>query len=260
MTYAIDRSFVLTDSATMLRRDLRHMIRFPLMTVSGIGFPCLMLLLFTYVLGGAIGGGGHTGYVNYIVPGILIMTVGGGGAATAINVNSDMSEGVIARLRTMAVSRTSVLAGQVGGSLIRTSLSLALVVGVAFAVGFRPHAGLLGWLGVAGLLVLLAFGVSWLTVAIGLVAKTPAGANSSSLLFQFGPFVSSAFVPTDSMSKGIRWFAEYQPFTPIINTIRDLLAGSPVGTTWIAAVAWCLAFAVAGILWSRSAFLRLPTR
>jgi ABC-2 type transport system permease protein len=252
-------TYVLTDSATMLRRDLRHMLRFPLMTISGIGFPCLMLLLFTYVLGGAIGGG-RGGYVDYIVPGILIMTVGGGGAATAINVNSDMTEGVIARLRTMAVSRTSVLAGQVAGSLLRTALSLALVVGVAFLAGFRSHAGLGGWLGVTGLLMLLAFGVSWLTVAIGLVAKTPAGANSSSLLFQFGPFVSSAFVPTDTMSKGIRWFAEYQPFTPIIDTIRNLLAGSPVGTTWIAAVAWCLGFAVVGILWSRSAFLRLPTR
>jgi ABC-2 type transport system permease protein len=252
-------TYVLTDSATMLRRDLRHMLRFPLMTISGIGFPCLMLLLFTYVLGGAIGGG-RGGYVDYIVPGILIMTVGGGGAATAINVNSDMTEGVIARLRTMAVSRTSVLAGQVAGSLLRTALSLALVVGVAFLAGFRSHAGLGGWLGVTGLLMLLAFGVSWLTVAIGLVAKTPAGANSSSLLFQFGPFVSSAFVPTDTMSKGIRWFAEYQPFTPIIDTIRDLLAGAPVGTTWISAVAWCLAFTVIGILWSRAAFLRLPTR
>jgi ABC-2 type transport system permease protein len=252
-------TYVMADSATMLRRDLRHMLRFPLMTISGIAFPCLMLLLFTYVLGGAIGGG-RGGYVDYIVPGILIMTVGGGGAATAINVNSDMTEGVIARLRTMAVSRTSVLAGQVAGSLFRTVLSLALVVGVAFLAGFRPQAGPADWLGVAGLLVLLAFGVSWLTVAIGLVAKTPAGANSSSLLFQFGPFVSSAFVPTGTMSRGIRWFAEYQPFTPIIDTIRNLLAGAPVGTTWVAAVAWCLAFAVVGILWSRSAFLRLPTR
>ena len=258
MTYLLDRS-VVADSATMFRRDLRHMVRFPLMTISGIGFPCLMLLLFTYVLGGAIGGG-HGGYVDYIVPGILIMTVGGGGAATAINVNSDMTEGVIARLRTMAVSRTSVLAGQVAGSLLRTVLSLALVVGVAVLAGFRSHAGLGGWLAVTGLLMLLALGVSWLTVAIGLVAKTPAGANSSSLLFQFGPFVSSAFVPTDTMSRGIRWFAEFQPFTPIIDTIRNLLAGAPAGTTWISAVAWCLAFAAIGILWSRSAFLRLPTR
>jgi ABC-2 type transport system permease protein len=253
-------SYALTDSATMIRRDLRRMVRFPLMTISGIGMASIMLLLFTYVFGGAIGGGGLTSYVNYIVPGILIMSIGGGGSATAININQDMSEGVIARLRTMAISRFAVLSGQVGGSLVRTSLSLVLVLGIAVLVGFRPHAGPLGWLAVAGLLLLVTFAVSWLTAAAGMFTKTPAGANSFSLLFSFGPFVSSAFVPTDSMSPGIRWFAEYQPFTPIIDTLRGLLDGTPVGHTWIAAVAWSVALSAIGVIWARAAFLRLPTR
>lgn len=261
MTYAVSmaRRAVL-DSATMLRRDMRHMLRFPLMTVSGIAFPCLMLLLFTYVFGAAIGGGGLGGYVNYIVPGILMMAIGGGGAATAININEDMSEGVIARLRTMAIPRIAVLAGQVAGSLIRTAASLVLVVGVALLVGFRPSASFLDWLAFSGLALLVIFAVSWMCAAFGLVAKTVAGANSASLLFQFGPFVSSAFVSPDAMSKGIRWFAEYQPFTPIIDTFRALLTGTPLGTTWIAAVAWSVGLSLVGILWSRAAFLRLPSR
>jgi ABC-2 type transport system permease protein len=253
-------TYVLADSATMFRRDLRHMLRFPLMTISGIAFPCLMLLLFTYVFGASIGGAGVGSYVNYIVPGILMMAIGGGGAATAINIQEDMSEGVIARLRTMAIPRVAVLAGQVAGSLIRTTLSLVLVVGVALLVGFRPSASFVDWLAVTGLALLVIFAVSWVCAAFGLVAKTPAGANSSSLLFQFGPFVSSAFVSPDAMSKGIRWFAEYQPFTPIIDTFRALLTGTPVGTTWIAAVAWSVGLSLVGMLWSRSAFMKLPAR
>jgi len=253
-------SYVLTDSATMIRRDLRRMIRYPLLMISGIATPCIFLLLFTYVLGGSISGGHPGSYVNYIAPAILVMAIGGGGSATAIGINQDMTEGVIARLRTMAISRFAVLSGQVGGSLMRTSISLILVFGVLFLVGFRSHTGPLGWLAVAGLLLLVTFAVSWMTAAFGLSAKTVAGANSSSLLFSFGPFVSSAFVPTDTMSKGVRWFAEYQPFTPIIDTLRHLLDGTPVGHTWIAAAAWSVALAVTGIRWSRSAFLRLPPR
>jgi ABC-2 type transport system permease protein len=261
MTYAVlTARRAALDSATMLRRDMRHMLRFPLMTISGIGFPCLMLLLFTYVFGAAIGGGDHSGYVNYIVPGVLMMAIGGGGAATAININEDMSEGVIARLRTMAIPRIAVLGGQVAGSVIRTTLSLVLVIGVALLVGFRPSASPAEWLAFFGLALLVIFAVSWMCAAFGLVAKTVAGANSSSLLFQFGPFVSSAFVQPGTMSRGIRWFAEYQPFTPIIDTFRALLTDAPVGTTWIAAVAWSLGLSLAGILWSRAAFLRLPAR
>jgi ABC-2 type transport system permease protein len=253
-------AYALIDSVTMVRRDLKRMVRFPLMTISGIAMPCIMLLLFTYVFGGAISGGDRGGYINYIVPGILVMAVGGGGSATAININQDMTEGVIARLRTMAVSRVAVLSGQVGGSLVRTAFSLVLVVGVALLVGFRPQADAMGWLAVAGLLGLFTFAVSWLTAAFGLITKSPAGANSLSLLFSFGPFLSSAFVRTDTMSPGMRWIAEYQPFTPVIDSLRNLLAGAPAGDTWVAAVAWSAGLAVLGIVWSRSAFMRLPTR
>ncbi|WP_433371333.1 ABC transporter permease [Actinoplanes sp. CA-142083] len=254
-------SYVLADSGTMIRRDMRRMVRFPIMTISGISFPLLMMLLFVYVFGTAISGGAGRGtYVNYVAPAILIMTIGGGGSATAININTDMSEGVIARLRTMAISRFAVLSGQVGGSIIRTAISLILVVGVAYLIGFRPEASGLDWLAVAGLLALVTFAVSWMTAAFGMVAKTQAGANSLSLLFTFGPFVSSAFVPTDTMPAGVRWFAENQPFTPIIDTLRHLLDGTPVGNTWILAVAWTLLLSTVGILWSRSAFMRLPTR
>jgi ABC-2 type transport system permease protein len=254
-------SYTLTDSATMLRRDMRHMLRYPVMTISGIATPTLFLLLFRYVFGGAIGAQGGAGsYVNYIVPGVLVMAVGSGGAATSININTDMTEGVIARLRTMAVSRTAVLAGQVVGSLLRTLLSLAVLVGVAVLIGFRPHTSVAGWCGVLGLLSLLTFAFTWLTAAIGMSAKTQAGANSGALPLMFLPFISSAFVDPSTMSTGVRWFAEHQPFTPIIDTVRALLAGNPVGNDGIVAVIWCVALTVVGVLWSRAAFDRLPNR
>ena len=253
-------SYTVTDSATMLGRDMRHMLRYPIMTISGIATPTLFLLLFNYVFGGAIGAPGGGSYIDYIVPGILVMTVGSGGAATAININTDMSEGVIARLRTMAVSRTSILSGQVIGSLIRTLISLALLVAISFLIGFRSQTGVAGWFGVLGLLALLTFAFTWLTAAIGLSAKTQAGANSGSLPLMFLPFISSAFVDPATMSAGIRWFAEYQPFTPIIDTVRALLAGTPVGTNGIVAVIWCVALSAIGFLWARAAFDRLPTR
>jgi ABC-2 type transport system permease protein len=254
-------SYTLTDSATMLRRDMRHMLRYPIMTISGIATPTLFLLLFRYVFGGAIGAQGGAGSsVNYIVPGILVMAVGSGGAATSININTDMTEGVIARLRTMAVSRTAVLSGQVLGSLIRTLISLAVLAAVAVLIGFRPHTGVAGWLGVLGLLALLTFAFTWLTAAIGMSAKTQAGANGGALPLLFLPFISSAFVDPSTMSPGVRWFAEHQPFTPIIDTVRALFAGTPVGNDGIVAVIWCVALTVIGLMWSRAAFDRLPNR
>ncbi|GAA4936978.1 ABC transporter permease [Actinoplanes utahensis] len=253
-------SHVIADSAVMLRRDLKHMLRFPLMTISGIGTATLMLLLFHYVFGGAVGAAADGAYIDYLVPGILLMAIGGGGSATALNVNADMREGLITRLRTMAVPRIAVLSGQVGGSMIRTLLSLLLVVGIAFACGFRPQATAAGWLAIAGLLALATFAVSWITCAFGIVAKTEAGANSLSLLFTFGTFVSSAFVPTEAMSPGARWIAEHQPLTPLMDTVRNLLAGLPAGDGWLPAVLWWTLLSIAGILWSRAVFNRLPAR
>ncbi|RKT56529.1 ABC transporter permease [Saccharothrix australiensis] len=251
----------LSDSMTMLRRDFRHAQRYPVMAVSGVLMPVFMMLLFVYVFGSAIvttvGGGS---YVDYLVPGILVMGVGAGSAATAVNVNVDMTEGVITRFRTMAIARVSVLTGQVLGSVIRTVVSLALVVGVALLIGFRPRASFGEWLLAAAVLLMLTLALTWLAVAGGLAAKKPEGANGFSLPFQFLPFISSAFIPTDSMAPGLAWFAEHQPFTPVIDTLRGVLTGTPVGNSAWFAVGWCLLGTLVGYALARKLYNRDPTR
>jgi ABC-2 type transport system permease protein len=259
-------SFALRDSATMLRRDVRHSLRnFSMTLISGLLVPVIMLVLFVYVFGGAIGAGlglvAHGGaYIDYIAPGIIIMTVVSGGATTAINLCMDMSEGIITRFRTMAISRASVLTGQVLGSLIRTMITIGLVTGVALLMGFRPTANPVAWVAALGVIALFTFALTWMSVAFGLVGKTPAGANSLSLIFQLLAFTSSAFVSPDSMPGGVRWFAEYQPFTPIINTVRGLLMGTPVGNSAILAVAWCAGLTLIGYLWARAVYNRNSVR
>jgi ABC-2 type transport system permease protein len=171
-----------------------------------------------------------------------------------------MNEGIIARFRTMAITRTSVLTGQVLGSLARTMVSGALVVVVAIGLGFRPTASPLEWVAVAGVFAMLTLALTWLTIAFGLQAKTPAGANSLSLIPQFLPFISSAFVPTASMPAGVRWFAENQPFTSVINTLRGLLTGTQIGSNAVVAVAWCVALMVVGYVWARARYNRYVTR
>jgi len=258
-------SYALRDSATMLRRDVRHSLRRLSMTLSGLLVPIIMLVLFVYVFGGAIGAGqglvAHGGaYIDYIAPGIIIMTVGSGGATTAINLCMDMSEGIIARFRTMAIFRASVLTGQVLGSLIRTMISVCLVIGVALLMGFRPTANPVAWIAALGVIALFTFALTWMSVAFGLVGKTPAGANSLSLIFQLLAFTSSAFVRPDSMSGGVRWFAEYQPFTLVIDTLRGLLLGTPIGNSAVLAVAWCAGLTLVGYLWARAVYNRDPVR
>jgi ABC-2 type transport system permease protein len=254
-------SYPLRDSATMLRRDIRHSLRNLSVTLSGLLVPIIILLLFVYVFGGAmgvgLGGVAHGGtYIDYLAPGIIIMTVGCGCATTAINLCMDMSEGIIARFRTMAISRASVLTGQVLGSLVRTMISVALIILVTLLMGFRPTANPLAWIAVLGLIALLTFAVAWMAVAFGLVGKTPAGANSLSLIFQLLSFTSSAFVRPDSMPGGVRWFAEYQPFTPVIDTLRGLLMGTPIGNSAVLAVAWCVGLTLIGYLWARAVYNR----
>jgi ABC-2 type transport system permease protein len=254
-------SFTLRDSATMLRRDIRHSLRYLPMTLSGIGTPTIMLVLFNYMFGGMMGAGlgGATpgGYINYIAPGVIAMTVASGCATTAINLCMDMSEGIIARFRTMAISRSSVLTGQVLGSLIRTMISVGLVIGVAILMGFRPTADLTGWLVAFGVITLFTIAITWMGVAFGLVGKTPAGANSLSLIFLLLAFTSSAFVRPESIPAGIRWFAEYQPFTPVINTLRGLLLGTPIpNNSALLAIAWCVGLSLVGFLWARAVYGR----
>jgi ABC-2 type transport system permease protein len=259
-------TYALRDSATMLRREIRHSVRYPIMAIGGLMVPVFLLLLFVGVfgntlragLGAATPAGGR--YIDYLAPGILVMTAGASAAATAINVCIDMNEGIIARLRTMAITRTSVLTGQVLGSLTRTLISGALVVAVALGLGFRPTATPLEWLAVAGVFAMLTLALTWLTIAFGLQAKTPAGANSLSLIPQFLPLISSAFVPTASMPAGVRWFAENQPFTPVINTMRGLLTGTPIGNDAILTVAWCVVLMAVGYAWSRARYNRYATR
>jgi ABC-2 type transport system permease protein len=255
-------TYALSDAATMLRRDFRHLRRYPVMTISGIVTPTVMLLLFVFVLGGAMSAGLGPGasYVNYLVPGILMMTVGGGCAATAVGVNMDMTEGIVARFRIMAISRAAVLTGRVVGSMIRTLIRVVLVIGVALIAGFRPTAGPAQWLAAFGFIALLTLALTWLAIALGMAAKSPEGANSSTLLLLFGPFVSSGFVRPDNMPAGVRWFAENQPFTSMIETMRGLLLGTPIGSSAIVAAVWCIAIALVGYLWARVAYNRGPIR
>jgi ABC-2 type transport system permease protein len=249
------------DSATMLRRNLRHALRYPAMTFSALLMPIVILLLFAGVLGGTLGAGlgrsaGGGGYIDYVAPGIIVMTVASGCLATSVSVCVDMTGGIINRFRTMAISRASLLTGHVAGSMIRTAISTVLLTGIAVLMGFRPTGGLTDWIAEAGLLLLVAFALTWLAVLLGLVSKTPESASNKPLLIQFLPFLSSAFVPAGSMPAGARWFAENQPFTPIIETTRGLLLGTPIGTSAVIALGWCAAIALAGYLGARMIFDR----
>jgi ABC-2 type transport system permease protein len=255
-------SYALTDSATMLRRNLRHALRYPSMTISVIVSPVFMLLLFEYVLGGAMSTGttGHpdrSAYLAYIAPGVLLMTIASGMMVIAISVCTDMTTGVIARFRTMAISRASVLTGHVLGSVIQSFLAAALAFAVSVALGYRPSASAMGWLAAAGLVLLVAFALTWLGVAFGLLSKTPEAASNIVLPVSLVlPFLSSAFVPLASLPSGVRWFAQNQPFTPIIDTFRGLLTNTPIGHRGLVAVAWCAAIALGGYVWSKSLYNR----
>ena len=248
------------DSVTMLRRNLLHTVRHPTVMIMAIGMPVLLLLLFVGVFGGALtasaGAGGD--YIDYVVPGILLMTVGYGSTTTALAVNRDMTEGIINRFRTMAISRASVLTGHVVSAVLRMLVSVGLVVGVASLMGLRAGADLVGWLGMVGVIALLGLALNWLAVAIGLSARTVEGTAGFTIIVQVLPFLSSAFVPPDSMSGAVRWFARHEPFTPIIDTVRGLLMGTPVGGSAPTAVAWCVGLALLGYLWARALFRRDP--
>jgi len=250
------------DSSTMLRRDIRHAVRYPMVSLSGVMVPVLFLLLFAGVFGRTLSAGlgavvpSGGGYIDYLTPGILLMTACSTAEITALNVSTDMTEGIIARFRSMAITRTSVLTGQVLGGLVRAMISAMLVVALALALGFHPAATATEWIAATAVFAMIAVAVTWVTVSFGLLAKTPAGANSLSLLVVVAPFISSAFVPTASMPAGVAWFARNQPFTPIIQTLRGLLTGAPIGDDATLAVAWCLVLSVFGYLWARSLYNR----
>jgi ABC-2 type transport system permease protein len=250
------------DSRVMLRRNLLHALRYPGMTISVLSVPVVMLVLFSYIFGNTLAAaGGGFDYIDYLVPGILLMTIASGAVQTAVSIRSDMNEGIVNRFRTMPISPTAVVTGHVLGSVIQNMVTVVLVIGVGLALGFRPDATLVEWVAVAGLALLVAFAITWLAVAMGLLAKTPEGASNLPLPLSFLlPFVSTTFLSLDALPSGIRWFAEYQPYTPIIQTLRGLLIGGPIGHNGWLAVGWCVVLTAAGYLWSKRLFRRDPQR
>jgi ABC-2 type transport system permease protein len=253
-------AYTLTDSRTMLRRNLRRLLRYPSMTLLLVGMPIVFLLLFVFVFGGqlshglgpALTGGhaGRSGYLNYVTPGILLMTVAAAVQGTAIVVAMDMTGGIVDRFRTMAIARSAVLTGHVLASLIQALAGIAIVLAVAVALGFRPTANPLHWLGAIGVLVLFTFALIWLATALGLAAKSVETASNTPMFLTLLPLLGSGFVTAASMPVVLRQFATYQPFTPVTETVRGLLTGTPIGHNAIAAVAWSIGIALASYLWA----------
>jgi ABC-2 type transport system permease protein len=263
-----DSSHVVADSVTMLRRNLLHMVRYPGLSVFTILGPVVILLLFVFVFGGTLGAGlpgvdpagGRAAYLAYVMPGILLITIAGTAGGTATTVSMDMTEGITARFRTMAISRSAVLAGHVLGNTIQAAIAVTLVLGVGLAVGFRPTAGLGEWLAAAGLFLLIAYAVNWLGVAMGMQAKSVETASNLPLILTILPMLGSGFVPTESMPAGLQWFAEYQPFTPFIETVRGLLLGTPLGWNSLLAIGWCIVIIAVGYAWSMTIYERKSVR
>lgn len=237
------------DTAVLTGRSMRHILRSPDTIITTVVTPVALMLLFVYVLGGAISTGSQS-YIDYMLPGILLITIASGIAYTAFRLFTDLQGGIFERFQSMPIARASTLWAHVLTSLVANLLSLVIVVGVALAMGFRSGAGVLGWLGVTGILVLFTLALTWLAVIAGLTAKTVDGASAFSYPLIFLPFISSTFVPTETMPGPVRWFAENQPVTSIVDSIRALFAGQAVGAELWIALAWCVgillvAFAVA---------------
>ncbi|TDU04886.1 ABC-2 type transport system permease protein [Streptomyces sp. 846.5] len=258
-------SLAVRDSNTMLRRNLLHARRYPSLTLNLLLTPIMLLLLFVYIFGHVMSagiGGGHahrSQYIAYIVPGILMMTIGSTVIGAAVSVSTDMSEGLIARFRTMAIHRGSVIIGHVIGSVLQVLASLVLVGAVAVAIGFRStHATALDWLAAFGLLALFALALTWIAVGMGMASPNAEAAGNSAMPLILLPLISSAFIPVHTMPGWFQPIAEYQPFTPTIETLRGLLLGTQIGNSWWIAILWSLALTALGYRWSTSLFNRDP--
>ncbi|MCX4970667.1 ABC transporter permease [Streptomyces sp. NBC_00654] len=258
-------SLAVRDSSTMLRRNLLHARRYPSLTLNLLLTPVMMLLLFVYIFGdvmsAGIGGAGadRSAYIAYIVPGLLLMTIGSTTIGTAVSVSNDMTEGIMARFRTMAIHRGSVLVGHVVGSVLQCVMSVLLVGAVAVAIGFRStDATALEWAAALGLLVLFATALTWIAVGMGLVSPNAEAASNNALPMILLPLLSSAFIPVDTMPGWFRPIAEYQPFTPAIETLRGLLLGTGIGHNGWLTLAWSLGLTTLGYLWSTSKFHHDP--
>ncbi|WP_033439647.1 ABC transporter permease [Saccharothrix sp. NRRL B-16314] len=247
-------SHAIADSMTMIGRSIRLGRRNAETLIMSIVLPLMMMALFVYVFGGAIDTG--TAYINYVVPGIILLCTGFGAASTAMAVADDMNSGMIDRLRSMPIRSFAVLTGHVTASIARNTMSTTIVVGAAFAMGFRPSASLVEWLAAAGLLLLYVLALSWLAAGLGAMAKSVEAASSMSFFMLFLPYLSSAFVPTDTMPSFLQGISEHQPITPVIETVRGLLTGTPIGDKGGIALAWSVgllvaSFAIATALYRR---------
>ncbi|MEU3704160.1 ABC transporter permease [Streptomyces anulatus] len=258
-------SLAVRDSNTMLRRNLLHARRYPSLTLNLLLTPVMLLLLFVYIFGDVMsagiggGGGGRSAYIAYIVPGILLLTVGSTVVGTAVSVSTDMSEGVIARFRAMAIHRGSVIIGHVVGSVLQSVLSVVLVGAVAVAIGFRStDATLVEWLAAFGLLVLFSAALTWVAVGMGLISPNAEAASNNALPMVLLPMLSSAFIPVETMPGWFRPIAEYQPFTPAIETLRGLLLGTEIGHNGWLAVGWSIGLVLLGYFWATSKFGQDP--
>jgi len=230
-------TYAATDSAAMVGRSVKHTVRNLESLLMSVILPVVLMLMFVYVFGGAIDPSGD--YANYVLPGIVLLCTGYGAASTAVDVTRDMTEGVVDRFRSMPILSSAVLTGHVVASVARNALATLLVIGVAFLTGFRPDAGMVEWLAVGGLLLLWVLALSWVAVCFGLIARTVEGANGFTFLVLFLPYLSSAFVPVETMKAGLRAVAANQPVTPITETLRGLLLGTPIGSHGWQAVLWC---------------------
>lgn len=238
----------LTAESTFIKRSIIHAVRTPDALIMATVFPIIMMFLFTFVFGGAFDEDGS--YVQYVVPGIILLCAGFGAASVAVDIAQDMTTGIIDRFRTMPIARSAVLTGHVLASLCQSLVGVGVVLGVAVALGFRPSAGPLAWLAAIGVLTLFSFALIWLATALGLAAKSVETASNTPMFLTLLPFLGSAFVPAATMPIILRQFATYQPFTPVTETVRGLLTGTPIGHNAIAAIAWCIGIALASYLWA----------
>jgi ABC-2 type transport system permease protein len=251
-------AYPLRDLSTMLRRNLKNQLRDKVAVFAIIGIPVLFLLLFNDVLGGALArsvttAGSHN-YVNYLLPGLIIMTAASQLIGTSTSTSVDMTGGIVTRFRTMPIYTPSVLVARVLSSVIQALVSMAVVIGVAFLMGLSPDATPLEWIAVAGFLAYVSFTLCWLGLAFGLAARSVASASNGPFPLILLPLVGSGIVPPASMSAGVRSFAAYQPFTPMIDTLRGLLFGTPIGHSGLLALAWCTAIGLLGVVWSIKSF------
>ncbi|WP_280385179.1 ABC transporter permease [Nocardia wallacei] len=243
-------AYTLADSKTMLRRNLVHAKRYPALTFSVVVMPVVLLLLFKYVFGGALGQSTGGDYIDYLTPGMMLMIPAYLVAGIAVSVATDMTKGIINRFRAMPMNPSSILTGHVIGNTIQGLLGVALMVGVAALVGFRPDANALEWVAAFGLIGLILFAFLWLGAGFGMSASSPEAASNTPMVILFLPFLGSGLVPTDTMPTAVRKFAEYQPFTPMTETLRGLLMGDRIGGNALGALAWCLGILIVGYLWS----------